>query len=41
MGKPIDKSIIVDNHFLINIDCVGQSIEIDGNNFFHRERYRF
>ena len=34
MGKPIDKSIIVVNHFLIDIDCVGQSIEIDGNNFF-------
>ena len=27
--KPIDKSIIV----LSDIDCIGQSIEIDGNNF--------
>ena len=35
--KPIDKSIIV----LSDIDCIGQSIEIDGNNFFRRRRYRF
>ena len=41
MGKLIDKSIIVVNHFLTDIDCVGQPIEIDGNNFFHRERDRF
>ena len=34
MAKSIDKSIIVVNHFLIDINCVGQSIEIDGNNFF-------
>ena len=27
--KPIDKSIIV----LSDIDCIRQSIEIDGNNF--------
>ena len=32
--KPIDKSIIVDNHFLSDIDCIGQSIEIDSNNCF-------
>ena len=39
--KPIDKSIIVDNHFLSDIDCIDQSIEIDSNNFFRRRRYRF
>ena len=28
--EPIDKAIIIDNHILIDIDCVGQSKEIDG-----------
>ena len=28
--EPIDKSIIIDNHILFDIDCIGQSKEIDG-----------
>ena len=33
--------MIVDSHLLIDIDCIGQSIEIDSNNFFRCYRYRF
>ena len=32
IGWPLDKSIIVDSRFLIDIDCIDQSIEIDSNN---------
>ena len=32
IGWPLDKSIIVDSRFLIDIDCIDQSIETDSNN---------
>ena len=32
IGWPLDKSIIVDSRFLIDIDCIDQSIELDSNN---------
>lgn len=41
IGKPINNSIIVDNHVFINIDWNGQSTKIDNNNFFRCQRYGF
>ena len=40
IGKQIDKSVTFDNHIFIDIDYIGQSIEINGHNFFSCGRYR-
>ena len=39
--KPINKLIIVNNHFLIDFERISRSIEIDSNNFFLCQCYRF
>ena len=40
IGKQIDKSVTFDNHIFIDIDYICKSIEINGHNFFSRERYQ-